>query len=197
MTQKDKATLATDMATALANNTSGDITPTVLRSVLTDYLDSLVSLSDDGAFQDWTPTLDAVTTAPDLGTSPVQEGRYCQIGDLVTFRAQIKFGTSPSAGSGTYILVPPVTARLPSSAPGSGGWMVGRFAYFDAATGTNYGGGLSGDFNGASGDIFNMAFGADSPGVTFGSGNLFVTHAVPFTPTVGCEFELWGSYEAA
>lgn len=150
-----------------------------------------------GAYVDWTPSLSATTTPPDLGTAPTQEGRYCQIGKHVEFRGQIKFGTTPSAGSGTYIIVPPVTARKPSSSPGSGGWMVGRFSYFNNATGANYGGGLLGDFNGVSGDIFNMAFGADAPGVTFGSGNLFVTHAVPFAPTAGCEFELWGAYEAA
>lgn len=148
-----------------------------------------------GVYQDWAPVLSATVTPPTLGTGSVQEGRVCQIGSFVSFRAKIRFGGSPAAGDGTYILVPPVTARKPSTTPSTAGWMVGRFVYFDVATFTNYGGGIFGDFNGASGDIFNMAF-DPADGRAFGDG-LLVADDFPFTPTAGCEFGLWGFYEAA
>lgn len=150
-----------------------------------------------GIWQDWTPTLTATTTNPTLSNNSthVYEGRYCRIGNTVFFRGQIRAGTAGvDAGSGTYCIALPVTARVPSTAPTSGGWMIGQFAYFDASTTTNYGGGILGDFNGVSGDIANMAF-ADSAGTAVAS--VLVDHDTPFALGASDEFELWGSYEAA
>ena len=58
----------------------------------------------------YTPTLTAATTNPTLGTSSFSSGTYIQIQKLVVARFTIRFGTGPTAGSGTYRIALPVTA---------------------------------------------------------------------------------------
>lgn len=54
-------------------------------------------------FQDtYTPTLGASTTDPSLGTSPVQSGYVLRTANAVDLWIWLQFGSSPSAGSGTY-----------------------------------------------------------------------------------------------
>lgn len=63
-----------------------------------------------GGFGPWTsftPALHATSTDPDLGTSPTQAGRYRTDGTTVEFECRIQFGSSPSAGSGTYRIATP------------------------------------------------------------------------------------------
>ena len=150
-----------------------------------------------GTWQNYTPTLTAATTNPVLSNnaSHLYEGRYLQIGKLVVFRAQIQAGTAGvTAGEGTYSFAMPVTARLPSSAPASGGFMIGQFAYYDSSTGTNYGGGVLGDFSGSNANIMNLAFASTTGAV---GAAILVNHTNPFALAASDEFELWGSYEAA
>jgi hypothetical protein len=67
----------------------------------------------------YTPLVTASTTNPTMGTTGlVQTGSYFQIGKLVVYNFAITFGTSMTAGSGTYAVSLPVTA---SGAPGSMG----------------------------------------------------------------------------
>lgn len=66
-----------------------------------------------GVWQDWTPVLTASGTDPTLGTGSLQEGRFTQIGKLVSFTAAIHFGSSGvNKGSGFYFVSLPVTAAM-------------------------------------------------------------------------------------
>lgn len=82
-----------------------------------------------GAWTAYTPTLTATTTNPTLGTGPTQSGRWSQFGKLVTGQASIIFGTSPTAGSGTYLVLLP--AAVASSLV-----IVGNFMVFDSSGST-------------------------------------------------------------
>jgi hypothetical protein len=65
----------------------------------------------------YVPTLDAATTAPNLGTSPTQLGLVHLNGNRVSIWWRIVWGTSPSAGSGRYGLVLPAEYPLHASTP--------------------------------------------------------------------------------
>lgn len=68
----------------------------------------------DSAWIDWTPTLTAATTNPNIGTTGArQTGRYKVIGKTVIAEFDIAFATSGtvSAGSGGYYISLPVPAR--------------------------------------------------------------------------------------
>lgn len=156
-----------------------------------------------GIWVDWTPTLTASTTSPTLSTdsSHIYEGRYCTVGDLVTFRGQIRVGTTGvNAGSGYYLIALPVTARLPDNSANLAGFMVGQFAYYDSSTSTNYGGGMVASFSGSDGDHAALAF-AGTTGAVISNGttiaNVLVGAACPVALGASDEFEFWGSYEAA
>jgi hypothetical protein len=56
----------------------------------------------------FTPTLEASTSNPNLGTSPTKTGFWWQQNELVHLVFSIVFGSSPSAGSGTYFVILPV-----------------------------------------------------------------------------------------
>lgn len=60
------------------------------------------------AWTAWTPALTAATTNPTLGAGPVQEGRYTQLGKLVTAHGRILFGTGSTNGAGAYRVSVPV-----------------------------------------------------------------------------------------
>lgn len=69
-----------------------------------------------GSFSNYTPQLRALTTNPTLGVSPVQDGRYVQIGKLVIAHVNVQFGSSGIAvGSGIYWITLPVTPATPSN----------------------------------------------------------------------------------
>lgn len=61
----------------------------------------------DSEWTTFTPVLHATTTDPSLGTGATMEGRWRRIGDSMEISITIFFGTSPSAGSGTYYFLPP------------------------------------------------------------------------------------------
>lgn len=70
----------------------------------------------NGAGTAYTPTLNATTTNPTLGTGNSVTGRYVQVGDLVFAHAEIIFGSSgTNAGSGQYSISLPVAAHNPSN----------------------------------------------------------------------------------
>lgn len=63
------------------------------------------------AWTTYTPTLTATSSNPGMGSSPTRQGRYWRVGRTVTCEVILKFGSSPSAGSGFYEVSLPVTAR--------------------------------------------------------------------------------------
>ena len=63
----------------------------------------------------WTPTLEAVTTSPTLGSGSSVVGSYCQIGDYTVARFGVIFGSSGvSAGSGVYFVAAPTPIHADS-----------------------------------------------------------------------------------
>ena len=59
----------------------------------------------------FTPTLTASTTNPTMGTGAERYGWYTYSpGQTITYDFFIKFGTSPSAGTGSYAISIPITA---------------------------------------------------------------------------------------
>lgn len=61
----------------------------------------------------WTsypPVIEASTTNPTAGTGATRNGRYIQVGKLVTYQFLYQFGSSMNAGSGLYRLILPVTS---------------------------------------------------------------------------------------
>lgn len=72
--------------------------------------DHVHALSSLGAWQTYTPALQASTTNPTLGTGSTVRGRYVQHGKTVIAEIFIAFGSSgTAAGSGTYRVTLPVT----------------------------------------------------------------------------------------
>lgn len=73
------------------------------------------------AWTSYTPTLTATTSNPTMGSGSTRSGAYMQVGKMVTVRATVKFGTSgTAAGSGTYEISLPVTAKTISTGRQSG-----------------------------------------------------------------------------
>lgn len=79
-------------------------------SVWPDGVSVTAGLIASEAWTPWTPTLGADTTAPTMGTSPTQTGRYMKYGRLVTGNFILYFGAGMTAGSGSYRLNLPVPA---------------------------------------------------------------------------------------
>jgi hypothetical protein len=66
------------------------------------------------AWVTWTPVLTASTTNPTLGSGSTASGNYTQINKLVIANFLFGFGTSPTAGSGTYQISLPITPKTTS-----------------------------------------------------------------------------------
>lgn len=76
-------------------------------------LDELTALSDDWAV--WVPVWSTSGTAPSVGDGTLT-GRYKQIGKTVHYNMTLTWGTTTSAGTGTWSFTTPIdvqTARLP------------------------------------------------------------------------------------
>lgn len=73
----------------------------------------------DGGGTEWTtytPQLTATTTNPGMGSTALRQGRYIREGRRVTVEVILEFaGTNLTAGSGTYEVSLPVTARTQST----------------------------------------------------------------------------------
>jgi hypothetical protein len=90
------------------------------------------------AWGTYTPELDATTTPPNLGTGPVQIGRYHRQGTTVVLAIYLAFGTGGAvdAGSGTYEI------SLPADLPAAPEWygaeelICGNGIAIDNSTGT-------------------------------------------------------------
>lgn len=91
-----------------------------------------------GAWTAYTPALTSSGTAPNLGTGPVASGRYKQIGKTVFFQFTLRFGTSPTIGTGFYsVSLPPVTAAATWDTGGANGRDIGSGSVSDDSAGTN------------------------------------------------------------
>lgn len=95
-----------------------------------------LKLTTPGAWSTYTPALTAVTTNPNLGTSPTQYGHYLQIGKLVQLTVKIQFGTggTVAAGSGIYKVSLPVNAL---AAAVTATVSLGAGQMFDSSAGTS------------------------------------------------------------
>jgi hypothetical protein len=72
----------------------------------------LQQLGDD---DNYTPSIEATTTNPDLGTDPLQDGLIWQNGNHIEMWFRIQIGSAPSAGSGTYEILLPAAYPLADS----------------------------------------------------------------------------------
>jgi hypothetical protein len=102
-------------AAALFKNSAADYDTTfraIAQSDVTDLTSALAAkLDTPGAWTQYTCTLTASTTNPNLGATGSAVGYYVQIGKIVHFRAYVSFlSTGISAGSGTYRIALPVNA---------------------------------------------------------------------------------------
>jgi hypothetical protein len=61
----------------------------------------LASRGADGAWYTYTPTWSATTTSPTLGNGSLT-GRWTRIGNTITLQVRIQFGSTTTAGSGSY-----------------------------------------------------------------------------------------------
>lgn len=98
------------------------------QTVHTDGTGVAAALSAGLVWQDWTPSLTALTTNPTLGTGSTAAGRFLRVGSLVVAEARISFGTSgTNAGSGAYRVSLPVDAAR--------GTVLGSGVLTDSSTG--------------------------------------------------------------
>jgi hypothetical protein len=127
--------LADSSAAHAASAISADSTTLVgtgtdVQAVLEELDNAVAALAVPGAWTSSVPTLTAVSVNPGLGTGATAKGRYMQFGSLVIYAGEIIFGTSPSAGTGTYKISLPValtTSRTDVLGNGQG---------FDSSTST-------------------------------------------------------------
>lgn len=139
-----------------------------------------------GAWTAYTPALTAATTSPTLGTGGTITGNYLQTGKTVKCRGQILFGTSPSAGSGAYMI------SLPAAAVGSLIMFNGTTLIFDSSANSGY-------------MPFAMSGGGSGPGTTSvmcmeymaATTPTFVGGAAPWTWAAGDKIQWAIEYEAA
>lgn len=134
------------------------------------------------AWTAYTPTLTASTTNPSLGTGPTQLGRFTRIGRTVIGTAKLKFGTSPSAGSGFYRVSLPFTppSSVDPSEPIGGGYVYDSSA--DALTTVQF--------------FVQNATTTTVMFFTGPTGAYFVTGAIPFTFAASDQIVVHFTYEA-
>lgn len=77
----------------------------------------------------FTPTLTATSTDPDLGTGSNSSGAYIKIGEQVIYRFFIQFGSGSSPGSGRYNISVP--EPISSSIWATGTYAIGSAILFD------------------------------------------------------------------
>lgn len=161
--------------------TTGElVTETMMDQQVSGNFNAAFPLGVD-AWTAYTPALTATTTNPTLGTGSTAAGRYQRVGRSIWGQLNVKFGTSgTAAGSGTYRLSLPVTARSNTFAEVCGSGYILDASASDLRfcllriVGTT---------------IAEIYFTA----VT----NFFVTHAVPWAWTINDEFNFSFLYEAA
>jgi len=133
-----------------------------------------------GAWTAYTPTLGGTGWAIGNGTV---EGRYCQIGKIVHFRAKITFGSTSTAGAGAG------TVSLPVAAGGDGFLSMRGLASFFDASATSV---LLGDWRGT---------GTTTAAVVYRASNLGAEAALtttdPFTWATSDQINISGTYEAS
>ena len=89
-----------------------------------------------GAWTAYTPALTASTTNPVIsGTGAYDAGTYVKVGRLVVGKGKIQFGSTGSAGSGTYSISLPVTARAVGAGESD---LVGTGFLFNGGTNAYY-----------------------------------------------------------
>lgn len=132
----------------------------------------------------FTPTLGADTTPPNLGTGPTQTGRYYKIGRTVVGNIIFYFGTSPTAGLGSYRFNLPVTSINP------------------VADHISIGSGYLYDTSASFLRIFSLFIPTGSTTYAYGlldnpSGTSFISNSVPWVWAVGDRLVFNFTYEAA
>jgi hypothetical protein len=135
--------------------------------------DNLAAIGDP--WTEYTPTWAASSTNPSLGNGTLS-GHYIKAGRLVVFRVRLLFGSTTTAGNGTYTFTLPTAASTPGhDAMGHG------MARDDSAVA------MMPVFGRALGSTFDMFTGAGA----------VVTHAAPYTWATNDRISITGIYEAA
>lgn len=133
---------------------------------------------DVGTWQTYTPTIAGTGWA--LGNATVT-GRYCRIGKLVSFVAEVIFGSTSTFGTGGLELSLPVTAKTPPP-----------YRWLGAAGGATGGGAYQWSLYFASTTAARPVIPASNTGAT-----IAITSTVPFTWASGNSVWIAGTYEAA
>lgn len=134
-----------------------------------------------GAWTTYTPVLTASSVNPTLGTGSVVDGSWVRDGRKVTVHVGVAFGSSgAAAGTGTYRISLPVTAKT-------------------LTTGFHIGGAFGNDLSAADGVDGVSRIGASGgwDKVEMMLNNALATAAVPWTWANGDTFSLTITYEAA
>lgn len=140
-----------------------------------DYLETVFDdLYSRGTWQSYTPALSTDNTQPNLGTSPTQFGIYAILGGKTCVcNFKITWGTSPSVGTGLYLISLPVAASSTYS------------AYSKIGTGVVYDNSATGVYV----SLFQL-YGSDFSHVMLlphGSGGI-ATATYPVVPAAGDEY---------
>lgn len=133
------------------------------------------------AWTTYTPSWTSTGTAPNLGNGTAF-GRYVQIGKRVSFTAEITLGSTSTAGTGSYSISLPVTAR--TSAP----QQYLNCRSFDASTSEQYMG-QSGPVTSSTVPLYHLSSSANDSNPT--------TNTAPITLASGDMLTVFGTYEAA
>lgn len=133
------------------------------------------------AWTAYTPTLTASTTNPTMGTGSSRVGAYQQVGKTVHVRVAVVFGTSgAAAGSGTYRVSLPVTAKTLTA-----GYHLGSSQVYDSSA------------NNADAGVARIGGSAGWSVMEFLASGDLCTNAVPWTWANGDAIYLQITYEAA
>lgn len=152
---------------------------TVTAALLNTHLrDNLKAIGD--AWATWTPTWAATTTNPTLGNGTL-DAAYINTGKLFVFQLDLTFGSTTTAGSGTYSFTLPVT-------PASAGRLQFNGVLFDTSASATYP--IVGLYTG--GVISLRQF-----PTTAGNPLAALTHASPVTLATGDVISLGGVFEVA
>jgi len=87
------------------------VTAAMLNAQVRDNLNVISPLGDITQLTQYTPVLTATTTNPTLGTAGTISGAYSRIGGQVAGTFTLVFGTTPSSGSGSYLVTVPAAAN--------------------------------------------------------------------------------------
>jgi len=109
MTAKIRATLLSDIATAINDNTTGDISAADVRTELTDLADSMLNPLSDVTHGTYTPTLTGITN---VAASVAFGCQWFRVGDVVTVSGKCEIDPTTTSILTQLDLSLPVASNL-------------------------------------------------------------------------------------